>query len=924
MKYLKVDEIRDKFLDFFVARGHHLLPSFPLVPQGDKSLLLINSGMAPMKAFFTGQETPPSPRVATCQKCIRTIDIDDVGKDARHGSFFEMLGNFSFGDYFKKEVIPWAWEFLTVEMGIDAEKLSISVYEEDEEAYGIWHNDVGIPDERIHKLGKDENFWEHGVGPCGPCSEIHFDRGEAAGCGRPECAVGCDCDRFMEVWNLVFTQFEKQESGGYVPLASTNIDTGMGLERLAIVLQNAASIFEIDNIKSVRDKVLDMSRIATGNEIKNDFEFANDGATVESTTDNAANQTRSYSPLAVSANIIADHVRSVAFMAADGVLPSNEGRGYVFRRLLRRAVRHGKALGLTRFVCDVAATAIVAYSHAYPLLEEKRGHILKVLENEETRFLEKLDTGINLLQKHIDALKASGEKILAGEDVFKLYDTFGFPHDLTREILEDNGLGWDEEGFNAAMQKQRTQAREARGTSTYMGADETVYHKLPPGLPTEFVGYTQDNCEAEVLAIIADGEIVQEATEGQEVAIVLNRTPFYATSGGQAGDKGFIGNLPNSTIDCVVITDCITVAGNNRVHIGKVQSGKLCAGQKVEAAIAFATRRDTERNHTATHLLQKALRAVLGDHIEQSGSSVDWGRLRFDFTHMQALTADEREKVEKRVNNYILNELPVTIEETTPEEARRKGAIALFGEKYGDTVRMVNIGGEKAEAFGGASVELCGGTHVKNTGDIKVFRILSEAGIASGVRRIEAATGQMVLGMYQQEASVLAKAAEILKVHPNVVHEKVKALSDENRELRKELAKIQAATAGEQQGQAVADILKNAQTHGAFSLITAKLENYDIDALRTLCDKLKAEIKSGCMLLCGVNGETGAAMFLASATDDAVKAGINCGQIVKAAATVCGGGGGGKPNHAQAGGKDAAKAGAALEQALAQMKEMLG
>ncbi|MCL2387379.1 MAG: alanine--tRNA ligase [Defluviitaleaceae bacterium] len=901
MKYQTVNQIRDRFLDFFVGKEHFLLPSYPLVPQGDNSLLLINSGMAPMKAFFTGQEKPPAPRVATCQKCIRTIDIDDVGKDARHASFFEMLGNFSFGDYFKKEVIPWAWEFLTEVMEIPADKLLISVYEEDDEAYAIWRDDMGIPEEKIFRLGKDENFWEHGVGPCGPCSEIHFDRGVERGCGRPNCTVGCDCDRFMEVWNLVFTQFEKQEDGSYVPLAATNIDTGMGLERLAIVLQDAPSIFDIDNIKSVRDKVLDMASCGGQRRLQ-----ADKPSESVSKPDSAL----------VSANIIADHVRSVAFMAADGVLPSNEGRGYVFRRLLRRAVRHGKAIGLTRFVCEVAQASVNAYSYAYPSLEEKSGHIMKILDNEENRFLETLDTGMNLLQKHIDTLKSEGKNILSGADVFKLYDTFGFPPDLTREILEDNGLNWDEAGFKKEMQDQKDRARTARGVSTYMGADETVYHKLPPALPTEFCGYEEDYCDTEVLAIIADGEVVESATAGQKIAVVLKRTPFYAAAGGQKGDSGFL-NIPQfGSPDEAIISDCINVAGNNTVHIGEMKSGTLKVGQAVHATIDFANRRKTECNHTSAHLLQKALREVLGEHVEQAGSSVDPFRVRFDFTHMSPLSSEEREKVELIINNYIRNDLPVTIEETTPEEARRKGALALFGEKYGDTVRMVNIGNQ--------SIELCGGTHVKSTGKIGVFRLLSENGTAAGVRRIEAETNNVAIMHYQHESRLLAEAAEALKIQPNTLPEKVKALLAENRELKRELTKIQTAAAGEQQGQAVTDILKSAETHNGFTLVAAKLQNYDIEALRQLCDKLKAELKSGCMLLCGVNSETGAAQFLASATDDAVKQGINAGQIVKQAATLCGGGGGGKPNHAQAGGKDATHADEALSQALTKMKEMLG
>ena len=737
-------------------------------------------------------------------------------------------------------------------------------------------------------MGKADNYWEHGVGPCGPCSEIYFDRGAEHGCGGPVCTVGCDCDRFMEIWNLVFTQFEKQEDGSYIPLTFTNIDTGMGLERLAIVMQNAHSIFDIDNIKSVRDSVLEMAKA-----------------------------TPSGSAL-ISANIIADHVRSVVFMAADGVLPSNEGRGYVFRRLLRRAVRHGKSIGLTRFVCDVAQTSINAYSHAYPSLEEKLSHVMKVLGNEENRFLETLDTGMNLLQKHIDTLKAESRKTLSGTDVFKLYDTFGFPPDLTREILEDNGLEWDEAGFKSEMENQKNRARTARGVSTYMGADETVYHKLPPALPTEFCGYEEDSCETEVLAIIADCEIVNEATAGQEVAVVLKRTPFYAASGGQKGDKGLLlilGKTKESNL-MVEINDCITVAGNNTVHIGVIKNGILKVGKTVNAEINIPLRRYTERNHTAAHLLQNALRSVLGSHVEQAGSSVDSERLRFDFTHMQPLTAEERDEVESLVCSYIDCNLPVKKEITTPEEARQKGALALFGEKYGETVRMVNIGDK--------SIELCGGTHVESTGAIGLFRILSETGIASGVRRIEAETSRTALLHYQKESRALAEAAETLKTNPMDLPAKVKALFEERRELKREITKLQSAAAGEQQGLVIENILKAAETHKGFTLVAAKLENYDIEVLRNLSDKLKSELKSGCMLLCGVNNETGAAQFLASATDDAVKQGINAGQIVKQAATLCGGGGGGKPNHAQAGGKDASRANDAITQALAQMKEMLG
>ena len=874
MQFLTVNQIRDKFLDFFVARGHFMLPSYPLVPQGDKSLLLINSGMAPMKPFFTGEEKPPASRVVTCQKCIRTIDIDDVGKDARHGSFFEMLGNFSFGDYFKAEVIPWAWEFLTKEMGLPVEKLLISVYEEDEEAYQIWRDVIGLPEEKIFKLGKSENFWELGVGPCGPCSEIHFDRGVDSGCGSPNCTVGCDCDRFMEIWNLVFTQFEKSEGGTYAPLKSTNIDTGMGLERLAIIVQEANTIFDIDNIKIICDKVLSL-------------------ANIQETTPSQR----------VSVNIIADHIRSVAFMAADGVLPSNEGRGYVLRRLLRRGVRHGKALGLTNFVTDIAQTAIDSYGHAYPGLQEKSGHIIQVLGAEESRFLETLDTGMHLLQGQIDMLKTSGKSTLSGSEAFKLYDTYGFPPDLTREILEDAGLAWDEDGFMAEMQDQKNRARAARGATSYTGSDETVYHQLPQNLPTEFCGYTENTCQGEVLALIANGQVAEKAEVGQEVAIVLSRTPFYAAGGGQKGDTGQIGGAD--------ITDCIHVVGNNTVHIGKVVTGTLTVGGVVTASIDTDRRRAITCNHSATHLLQKVLKDVLGSHVEQAGSEVTPDRLRFDFTHFASLTPEEKTKVEDMVNQRIWASQAVEVTETTPENARKSGATALFGEKYGDTVRMVSMGD--------FAIELCGGTHVANTQEIGPFKLISESGIASGVRRIEATTGQNALALYRGAAATVQEIADLTKVKPAELVEKVAAILAENKDMKKEAAKQLAELSGKAQGQVAEDLLKNAETHNGFTLIAAKLENYDIEALRQLSDKLKGEIKSGAMVLCGVNQE-GAAQFLASATDDAVKAGIHAGQLVKEAAAICGGGGGGRPNHAQAGGKDATKASEALAQAMASMK----
>ncbi|MCL2404689.1 MAG: alanine--tRNA ligase [Defluviitaleaceae bacterium] len=898
MKYLTVNQIRDKFLDFFIAKGHTFLPSFPLVPQDDNSLLLINAGMTPMKKFFTGQETPPSKRVVTCQKCVRTVDIDDVGKKARYVSFFEMLGNFSFGDYFKAEVIPWAWEFYTKELAIPVDKLYISVYEEDDDAYNIWHDKMGLPPERIVRLGREDNFWEHGAGPCGPCSEFYFDLGVEFGCDDPDCAVGCDCDRYMEIGNLVFIQSNKDESGNYTPMATTGIDVGLGLERIAMVLQGAASVYEIDNMKDIRNHVLQL-----------------------------AGRKSISGPLSISANIVADHVRAVSFMAADGIQPSNEGRGYVLRRMLRRAVRHAQALGLTgTFIASTAKKVIDTHSHAYPELLEKADHIQLQLAQEEKRFLETLDTGMNLLQKHIDALVKNGETVLSGADAFKLYDTFGFPPDLTREILEESGLSMDIDGFTAEMENQKNRARAARGASTYMGADETIYNKLPPGLPTKFCGYDTHTCEAKVLAILCNGELTNSVTtndaNGTPIAIVLDNTPFYATSGGQKADTGVIvtAGTDAALIEAakmqIIIEDCQQVIGNNTAHMGLLKSGTVAVGQTVTATIAMTRRVFTMRNHSATHLLQKALREVLGGHVEQSGSEVGPDRLRFDFTHTAPLTPDERSQVEALVNDKILQGLPITVVETTPEEARKKGALALFGEKYGDTVRMVDMGGY--------SVELCGGTHVETTQAIGPFKLISESGIAAGVRRIEATTGNNALALYREASATVATAADMCKVNQADLLERLQTLLTENKQLKKEATRKSAEASKEQQETIAADLITNAETHNNFKLITTRLDGYDIEAMRQLCDQLRAKITSGCLLLCGVNTETGAAQFLASATDDAVKSGIHCGNLVKEAATYCGGGGGGRPNHAQAGGKDASKADAALMAGLAKMKEMLG
>lgn len=873
MQALRVDDIREKFLAYFQSKEHLRIPSFSLVPRNDASLLLINSGMAPLKPYFTGQEIPPNKRVATCQKCIRTVDIDEVGRDARHGSFFEMLGNFSFGDYFKKEIIPWAWAFLTEELQLPADRLYITVYEDDNEAYQIWQDDVGIPAERIFRMGKKDNFWEHGVGPCGPCSEIHYDKGEAFGCGKPDCTIGCDCDRYMEIWNLVFTQFNKLEDGNYTQLDFCNIDTGMGLERLATVLQGVNSIFDIDNIAAIREKV----RALTGG----------------------------YDQPSV--NIITDHARSVTFMAADGVLPSNEGRGYVLRRLLRRAIRHGKLLGRDEpFIASVCQTVIDVSANAYPELAEKQDYILKVLSLEESKFMETLDTGMNLLREQITRLQAEGQKILSGENAFRLYDTYGFPLELMREILADEGVTPDEEGFLKQMQAQRERARAARGVSTYMGAEETVYHQLSPALETIFVGYTETEAEAEVTALIADQAVAEIASEGQSVSVFLTKTPFYAESGGQKGDTGIL-EWPGGLVE---VQDCIKVVGGKTAHIGVLKKGTLQIGVPLTARVSTDRRLDTARHHTATHLLQKALRDVLGAHVEQAGSDVSAQRLRFDFTHFTAVSPEELHRVENQVNQKIMAGLPVHIQELTLEEARQKGAMALFGEKYGETVRMVDIGGY--------SLELCGGTHVTNTAQIGPVKILSENGVAAGTRRIEALAGNRALAWFAESDALLQAAASAAKTTPDKLEERILALLAENKAARQEIEGLKAKLAGG----SVEALLQAAENFKGFTMVSARMDGMDMNNLRTLGDRLKEKVTSGVVVLASVRD--GATQFLVLATDDAVKKGVHAGQIAKAAAEICGGNGGGRPNMAQAGGKNAEKADEVLKTALDMAKAQLG
>lgn len=879
MKPMGVNEIREKFLSFFEGKGHLRLPSASLVPHNDNSLLLINSGMAPLKPYFTGQVIPPRRRVTTCQKCIRTGDIENVGKTARHGTFFEMLGNFSFGDYFKKDVIPWAWEFITKVLEIPEDRLYITVYKDDEEAAQIWHDVIGVPKERIFYMGKEDNFWEHGTGPCGPCSEIYYDRGPEYGCGKPGCTVGCDCDRYMEFWNLVFTQFNAEEDGTYSDLAQKNIDTGMGLERMATIMQNVDSIFDVDTLKALRDEVCRVAGVEYMKDHKTD----------------------------VSVRVITDHIRSVTFMTADGVLPSNEGRGYVLRRLLRRAARHGKLLGIDKeFLADLCEVVIAHSGDAYPELVEKKEYIRKVISVEENSFYKTIDNGMEILKDYMDEMQSKGIKVLDGEKTFRLYDTYGFPIDLTKEILEEAGMELDEDAFQSEMKAQKERARNARAKSTYMGAAETVYNQLDTSLKTEFVGYSENSVDdATITALVANGEIADTATVDSEVAIFLDKTPFYAEMGGQVGDTGII----KTDMGTVEVSDCIRVVGGKSAHIGVVVDGEIKVGDKAEAAIDVKNRIAISRNHSATHLLQKALREVLGTHVEQAGSYVSADRLRFDFTHFQAMTAEEIKKVEDIVNEKILEGIDVTTTETSMEEARKMGAMALFGEKYGDVVRVVNMGGY--------SVELCGGVHLKNTAQAGSFKIVSEGGVAAGVRRIEALTGEGALKFYQSQGDELKQICAITKTTSENMVKHIEDLLKQQKEMAKEIEALKAKMAGS----AAEDIIKNAENVNGVNVVCAVIEDTDTNGLKTMGDELKNKLGSAVVVLASVKeGKIG---LVAMATDDAVKKGAHSGNIIKAAAAVCGGGGGGKPNMAQAGGKDASKLAEAVEKAKEVIKEQL-
>ena len=865
-----VNELRRMFLEFFESKEHLAMKSFSLVPRNDKSLLLINSGMAPLKPYFTGAEIPPRRRVTTCQKCIRTGDIENVGKTARHGTFFEMLGNFSFGDYFKHEAIAWSWEFLTEVVGLDPQRLYPSIYEEDEEAFEIWNKEIGIPAERIFRFGKADNFWEHGAGPCGPCSEIYYDRGEKYGCGSPDCTVGCECDRYMEIWNNVFTQFESDGEGNYTELVQKNIDTGMGLERLASVVQDVDSIFDVDTLCALRTKVCELAHT----------EYKKDAAKD------------------VSIRLITDHIRSATFMISDGIMPTNEGRGYVLRRLIRRAARHGRLLGIEgKFLAALSAVVIEGSKDGYPELEEKKDFIFQVLTKEEEQFNKTIDQGLNILSEMEAAMKAEGKTELSGEAAFKLYDTYGFPLDLTKEILEEKGCTIDEAGFKAAMDEQREKARIARSTTNYMGADATVYDEIDVNVTTEFVGYDSLTCTSKITVLTTEDEITEALTEDQRGTVFVEQTPFYATMGGQQGDKGVI-TLGDAEFK---VEDTINLRGGKVGHVGVLTKGMLKTGDVVTLQVCEKYRMNSCKNHSATHLLQKALKTVLGSHVEQKGSLVTPDRLRFDFAHFQSMTAEELAKVEEIVNKEIQAALPVVTEVMSIEEAKKAGAMALFGEKYGEEVRVVSMGD--------FSKELCGGTHVSNTGVITTFKIISESGIAAGVRRIEALTGDGVFAYYKEIEKKQAEIAAMLKTSPAEIEEKIAHLQAEVKALHSENESLKAKMAQE----AVGDVLNQVQDVKGVKLLAVSLTDVDMNGLRDLGDQLKEKLGEGVVVLASVVG--GKVSLLAMVTEQAQKAGAHAGNLIKGMAAIVGGGGGGRPNMAQAGGKNPDKVPEALEAA---------
>ena len=858
MKWMGVNELREKFLSFFESKGHYRLPSFPLLPQDDNSLLLINSGMAPMKKYFLGQATPPSKRVTTCQKCVRTPDIERVGKTSRHGTYFEMLGNFSFGDYFKHEATKWAWEFITKEMEIPVDRLYVTVFETDDEAENIWVNEVGVPKDHMRRLGREDNFWEIGSGPCGPCSEIYFDRGPEYSCGSPICDVGCDCDRYVEFWNLVFSQYDTDGEGHYTPMEHPNIDTGMGLERLACIMQGVHNLFEVDTVQNIMKHISRIAGVTYGENEKQD----------------------------VSLRVITDHIRSTTFLIADGIMPSNEGRGYVLKRLLRRAARHGRLLGIHEpFLYKVADTVIHENESAYPELVEKAEYIKRIIRIQEESFAKTIDKGMDMLAEitaKMDAPDYSGERKLTGEQAFRLYDTFGFPIDLTREILAEKNVEIDEEGFEELMRASRARNREITKSQDVAWIEESI--DLKGEAPTRFVGYETLSCDASVLHILCNGEAAEDASAGDEISFVLDTTPFYAESGGQVGDTGCF-----RTEDAVLrVTDTKKLPSGHTLHTAKVESGYIAVGAQGKAEVDVERRHSIMRNHTAAHLLHAALRKVLGDHVHQAGQLVNEQRCRFDFSHFSAMTAEELREVERLVNEAILADIPVSCTEHSISEAREMGAMALFGEKYGDIVRVVDIPG--------TSMELCGGTHVSNTGKLGLCRILSESSVAAGVRRIELATGRGVLEFMDEQQSLIHSASAALKLNnPNELTAKIETLTAEHKETERQLASLRSKLADVQ----LDEMYKKAEQVGGLCFYSASLSGADVDAMRSMADKIRDHAPNGVAALSCVVGEK--AMLVVCCGKDALAHGMHAGKIVKEALAVSGGSGGGKPDMAMGG-----------------------
>ncbi|MBR2295738.1 MAG: alanine--tRNA ligase [Clostridiales bacterium] len=886
MQPLGLNEIRERYLSFFESKGHLRMPSFSLVPKNDPSILLINAGMTPLKPYFTGAQTPPCRRVTTCQKCIRTPDIENVGHTARHGTYFEMLGNFSFGDYFKEEVIPWAWEFLTKDLEMDPELLYPSVYVEDDEAFEIWNKKIGIPAERITRLGKEDNFWEHGTGPCGPCSEIYYDRGIEKGCGKPDCKPGCECDRFVEIWNLVFSQFDRQEDGSYLPLAQKNIDTGGGLERFACVMQGVDNLFEVDTVRKILDTVCEKANKKYGENQKDD----------------------------VAIRVITDHMRSSTMMISDGVLPSNAGAGYVLRRLMRRAARFGKLLGIEgKFLADIAEVVIDQNKDAYPELVSKYTMIMTVINKEEDDFLRTVEAGTKILNDMIEDAKSSGKNVLSGDDAFKLHDTYGFPLDLTKEIARDAGLTVDEEGFKAAMKEQKERARKATKenvSNTAWGGNKLPDELLEDTSSTEFLGYDSLETPAEIKYLLkSDDEgtlhIVDEVFEGDKAVIILDKTTMYATMGGQVNDEG---QIANDDMAAEVISVDKDNAGKY-LHTAEITKGTIRKGDKVTVRVDKAKRMATCRNHTSTHILQAALRKVLGDHVQQKGSYVDSERLRFDFTHFNAMTKEEIAKVEEIVNEKILEDLEVSTRVMKQNEARELGAMAFFDDKYGEEVRVVTIG-DIDDPF---SIEFCGGTHMKHSSQAGQFRIVSEQGIASGIRRIEAVTGKACYEQNREDRGRIEELAGTLKVNKDQLVKKSENLIAEVKSLEKEIAQIQKAAAGN----AADDLIKNASEIGGVTAVIAKTDAQDAASLRDMADSIKDRLESGFVFLASDAGDK--VLFVSMATKDAVSKGAHAGNVIKEAARIAGGGGGGRPDMAQAGGKDKSK----IDEALSKAKEIV-